>query len=96
MIIGLVGKKIWDLKVALKGMLFLWLTFKGRISTADYLYSINMGPRSFCAMCNLEVESIEHLLYSCCNIHAIWNQIRLKMGFDLSSFNAFCNGGLSC
>lgn len=59
-------KKIWPLKVFPLVKHFLWLMFNGRISTADYLHSINLGPRSMCVFCNLNYETPEHLFHQCC------------------------------
>lgn len=85
-------KKLWDLNVAPRVRHFLWLTFKGRVNIAEYLYSINLGRRCFCTLCNVDHGSIEHLLVSCCKAQAIWNQISLKTGVTITFLYDFCNG----
>lgn len=58
-------KIIWTLKVVPRAKHFLWLLFKGRISTSEFLYSLNLGPRNLCTLCGLEYETIDHLIGSC-------------------------------
>ncbi|XP_039130816.1 uncharacterized protein LOC120267185 [Dioscorea cayenensis subsp. rotundata] len=85
-------KRIWHLNVAPRVQHFLWLAFKGRVSTYDYLYSINLSPRNFCAMCNLMHESIEHLLYSCNLAQAVWGHVCTKLNIPNPFSGGFCFG----
>lgn len=89
----IVWKKLWNLNVAPHVKHFLWLTFKGRVNTFDYLYFINLGPRNLCVMCNLEHESIEHLLFSYCMAQDIWSHVSSKLNVLVSFPNGFCSGG---
>ncbi|XP_039125466.1 uncharacterized protein LOC120261592 [Dioscorea cayenensis subsp. rotundata] len=86
-------KRIWDLNVAPRVHHFLWLAFKGRVSTYEYLYSINMGPRNLCAMCNLMHESIEHLLFSCNLAQNVWSHVCTKLSISNPLADGFCSGG---
>ncbi|XP_039120948.1 uncharacterized protein LOC120257557 [Dioscorea cayenensis subsp. rotundata] len=65
-------RHIWSLMVAPRAKHFLWLTFKGRLSTSDYLHSINIGPSCFCALCNTDYESICHLFNSSHFARSVW------------------------
>lgn len=42
--------KLWRLKVAPRIKHFMWLMFKGKIKTYNYLHSLNLGPHSLCIM----------------------------------------------
>lgn len=76
--------KLWRLRVAPRVKHFVWMLLHGRISTTDYLNSINLGPRSLCSMCSLDLESIEHLFIDCCKAQLVWNLASQALGRNLS------------
>ncbi|XP_039145742.1 putative receptor-like protein kinase At3g47110 [Dioscorea cayenensis subsp. rotundata] len=76
--------KLWSLRIAPRVKHFIWLLQHGRISTTDYLNSINLGPRSLCIFCNLELESIEHIFLDCCKVQSVWNLINHSLGCNIS------------
>lgn len=81
-----------DLNVASRIKHFLWLIFKGTVNIFNYLYSTKLEPRNLCVMCNLDHESIEHLLFSCYMAQDIWNHISSKLNVPVSFPNGFCSG----
>lgn len=81
--------KIQTLKVAPLAKHFLWLLFKGRISTYEFLYYLKLGPLNSCAMCGLDYESIDHLMVSCAYAQMVWNLISTHTGGTLNFQNRF-------
>lgn len=77
------AKAIWSKFNIPKYSFICWLVVHGRILTKDRLMSWNiMVDNDICALCNLEVESIEHLFFKCtfsgelCRSIANWLQIK--------------------
>ncbi|XP_039141230.1 uncharacterized protein LOC120278516 [Dioscorea cayenensis subsp. rotundata] len=71
---------------------FLWLTFKGRISTSDYLHSINIGPSCFLCSRNHDYESICHLFNNCHFAQSVWELLGTKIGSEFSFGDGFESG----
>lgn len=76
--------KLWRLHVAPRVKHFIWLMFHGRLSTTDFLNSINIGPNTLCIFCNLENESMEHLFLDCRYAQLVWNLINHKLNTNIS------------
>lgn len=76
--------KLWKLHVVPRVKHFIWLLLHGKISTTDYLNSINLGPRSLCIFCNIESESVEHLFKECCYAQLVWNSLNHNLGINIS------------
>lgn len=58
-------KKLWEIRVAPCVKHFLWLIFKGRLTTYDYLYRLQLGPNNPYILCGTEWETIEYLFIQC-------------------------------
>ncbi|XP_039136968.1 uncharacterized protein LOC120274488 [Dioscorea cayenensis subsp. rotundata] len=76
--------KIWRLHVAPRVKHFIWLLLHGRISTTDYLHSINMSPRTLCILCSLELESADHLFHGCYKAQQVWNLLNCILNINIS------------
>lgn len=72
---------------------FLWLLFNGKITTAKFLYSINLGPRRMCIFSNLTYEPSEHLFSQCCKVQGLWNHISTLISKHISFPDGFISGG---
>ncbi|XP_039128871.1 uncharacterized protein LOC120265002 [Dioscorea cayenensis subsp. rotundata] len=84
--------KLWAICSAPRVKYFLWMLFKGRISTFEYLYSIHLGPRNFCSFCGLDYESIEHLFFNCCKTQRIWYSVYALIGKHIDLPGGFSAG----
>ena len=51
----------------------LWLAIRGRLGTQDRLY--NLAPGSSCLLCHSQVETHDHLFFTCPFSFQIWSQI---------------------
>lgn len=71
---------------------FLWLLFNGQITTVEYLFSINLGPRRMCIFCNLEYENSEHLFNHCYKTQCTWNSISTLTSKLISFPDGLCMG----
>ncbi|XP_039138822.1 uncharacterized protein LOC120276159 [Dioscorea cayenensis subsp. rotundata] len=85
-------KKLWELNVAPRVKHFIWLVFRGRISTSEYLYSIGLGPRNACALCGLKLETIDHLFVQCPRAIDVWTSVCQKLNISISFLDGFRSG----
>ncbi|XP_039136204.1 uncharacterized protein LOC120273607 [Dioscorea cayenensis subsp. rotundata] len=76
--------KLWKLHVAPRIMHFIWLMLHGRVSTTDFLNSINIGPITLCVFCHIDCESSEHLFLECRCAQMVWNLLNHKLGINIS------------
>ncbi|XP_039146767.1 uncharacterized protein LOC120284004 [Dioscorea cayenensis subsp. rotundata] len=89
-------RKIWSLRVMPRVKHFLWLLFNGRLATADFLYSINLGPRRMCILCNLDFENSEHLFHTCCKTQGLWAFISNLLHKQIHFPDGFVMGNWLC
>lgn len=85
-------KILWSLKPVPRAKHFIWLVFKGKIKTANFLYALNLRPQDLCIFCGLNFESAEHILNLCLKVQAIWNMISNLVGKTISFPNGFISG----
>ncbi|KAH7691569.1 Reverse transcriptase zinc-binding domain-containing protein [Dioscorea alata] len=83
---------LWKIHVVPRVKHFLWVLFHGRLSTSNYLYLINLGPNSPCAMCGLAPETIDHLFYQCSKAQWIWSQLSLRLNAHIQFPCRFSSG----
>ncbi|XP_039133286.1 uncharacterized protein LOC120270351 [Dioscorea cayenensis subsp. rotundata] len=76
--------KLWKLYVAPRVKHFIWLMFHGRISTIDFLNSINIGPHTLCVFCNIESKSIDHIFLDSRCAQLVWNLLNYNLGINIS------------
>lgn len=92
LLLGLVGIKFGLLKSCPKLKHFLWLLFNGGIATAEFLHSINLGPRRMCILCNLDYESSEHLFHFCFKTQVFWALIFTLLSKQIQFPDGFVMG----
>lgn len=85
-------KKLWSIRTAPRVKHFLWLLFKGCLSTYEFLYSINLGPRNPCPLYGIHLESIKHLFLNCSFAQGVWSHIELLIGHCINFSNGFSAG----
>lgn len=85
-------KILWSLKPVPRAKHFIWLVFKGKIKTANFLYALNLRPQDLCIFCGLNFESAEHILNLCPKVQAICNLISNLVGKTISFPNGFISG----
>lgn len=86
-------RKLWHLRVMPRVKHFLWLLLNGKITTAEFLYSINLGPRRMCIFCDLTYESCKHLFCQCCKVQGLWNHISTLISKHISFPYGFISSG---
>lgn len=52
---------------------FPWRMLHGMTPTFAYLYKLNIGPARNCCFYDLDLETDEHVLWTCLKIKAAWN-----------------------
>ncbi|XP_020253975.1 uncharacterized protein LOC109831047 [Asparagus officinalis] len=65
-------KVIWNPLVLSKVRIFLWLLSKNKLHTKEVLFSKGWQGDTTCSFCELELESIEHLFFSCPVTKVVW------------------------
>lgn len=83
---------IWKLRISPRIKHFLWLAFKGRIATSDFLNYINIGPRNACIFCGIHMETAEHIFHLCVKVKAIWQNISVLTDTHIWFPNGFSGG----
>ena len=67
-----VWKVIWQLQVPLKVKNFIWLACRNALPTKQALMSRKIVTDPICEGCKLDVEEIEHALWSCLELDVVW------------------------
>ena len=73
-------KKIWKLKVPPRMQIFGWLTYHGKILTAENLQKRGWNMPSMCVMCRAQCESIIHLFTECNFVLQAYQVAFMKFG----------------
>lgn len=84
--------QVWDLKTFQKIKLFIWRALSGAVSVADNLAYMGMKLDWRCQFCGEDVESINHVLFTCPIARQLWalsNFSIPKDGYD--QFSLFSN-----
>lgn len=82
---------LWRIPVASHVKHFLWLLLYGRVSTTDYLNSINLAPTITYILCNINLESLEHLFFQCSKSQVVWNLLRAYSGLNFFVLDNICS-----
>lgn len=85
-------KKLWSIRTAPRVKHFLWLLFKGLLSTYEFLYSINLGYKNPCSLYGIHLESIEHLFLNCTFAQGVWSYTELLTGHCINFSSSFSAG----
>ncbi|XP_024010913.1 uncharacterized protein LOC112086233 [Eutrema salsugineum] len=66
---------VWFTHCTPKFSVFTWLAILNRLSTGDRMQSWNVGANTLCSLCNSNLESRDHLFFSCCYSGEIWTKL---------------------
>nr|XP_017221408.1 PREDICTED: uncharacterized protein LOC108198150 [Daucus carota subsp. sativus] len=72
-------RRIWNLKIPLKVKHFLWRAITGCLPTKEQLISRRVEVIEQCPLCNLEPESVAHVLTSCPFAKLCWSNFGCKI-----------------
>jgi exonuclease III/ribonuclease HI len=67
-------KAIWNIDVPRAAKIFLWKACSGILPTKENLYSKKITPDPLCPICQLEVETTAHALWSCPSAQDVWSE----------------------
>ena len=70
---GFPWKAIWKPKAPSRVAFFLWTATLGKILTADTLRKRNIILVSWCCMCKVDGETIDHLFLHCSLAYDLWS-----------------------
>ncbi|KAL6269322.1 hypothetical protein ACE6H2_026233 [Prunus campanulata] len=88
-----VSKKVWKLiwcsPLPPKVKNFMWRAVKGCLPTKALLFRRHLGSSSMCPVCEIEPETIEHLLLCCSWNSSVWFGSLLCYRVDLQSITTF-------
>jgi hypothetical protein len=66
------AKEVWKVKTPREHKFFIWFVIQGRCSTSERLQHHGMDNSGMCALCEQNIESIDHLLLSYDVSREIW------------------------
>lgn len=72
-----IARSLWSLDIAPKLRHFLWRVSSRAIGTADNLRRRNIHINPFCAHCCTELETSDHVLFSCPQAALVWRMTGL-------------------
>ncbi|KAL7227650.1 hypothetical protein ACSBR1_022509 [Camellia fascicularis] len=73
-----ITKMLWHNAAPPKAQFFGWLPWKGKVKTADFLYSIRVIRSSegiVCPFCKSEAEIGNHVLLLCLGVWEVWSDL---------------------
>lgn len=83
---------LWRLKISPIAKHFIWLPFHNGIQTHEYLYRLNLGPRTLCGFWNLAYETNEYLFHHCPKSQTICGLISNDIGKPIYFLDGFISG----
>ena len=75
-------KSIWRSKAPPRVAFFAWTAARSKILTLDNLKRRGMVMANRCWLCELEEESVDHLLLHCVAASALWNAFFTRFGLS--------------
>ncbi|KAM6557117.1 hypothetical protein CsatB_004136 [Cannabis sativa] len=78
-------RSLWKLKVPPKVIHFAWKAITGCLPTRSQLYTKHVPVQLNCVCCNVEEESIYHVLVSCVFARSVWNLSCVPTGAFVAS-----------
>jgi len=67
------AKEIWRTAPPPRVRFFFWLVLHGRCWTAERRRRHGLQPDDTCIMCDQGVETIDHILLTCCYSREVWH-----------------------
>lgn len=71
-------RKIWRLAVLEAIKLFLWRICNNLLPTRETLFNWRIVPTPLCSICELEVETVSHILWRCRSTKDVWTCSRIQ------------------
>ncbi|XP_059658570.1 uncharacterized protein LOC132304888 [Cornus florida] len=85
---------MWKIQAHRKIILFLWQCMHDRIPVNSQLGIRGVSSSPECPLYALEVETIDHLLYSCAFARLVWKLCPLQIDFSSSALTMWKKNGL--
>ena len=60
--------------------------------TYDYLHVLNFAPPTYCVLCGLNWENMEHLFVNCPKSYHLWSQLSDHLGSNIEFNVGVLNG----
>lgn len=79
---------IWRLKIPLKIICFVWLTWKNKIRTWDNLCKRGFLSPGICPLCGYDQEYVQHLLFTCTFSMKVWSYNFSSLGIVVTHFTS--------
>ncbi|CAN1820378.1 Putative ribonuclease H protein At1g65750 [Linum perenne] len=70
---------IWEKAVPSKIQCFMWMVWHGKIASIDNLQQRGMVLTNWCALCERDAESVDHLLVHCPFLLNVWSEVSSKL-----------------
>nr|GFA88276.1 hypothetical protein [Tanacetum cinerariifolium] len=67
----------------------LWLIVRRKLKTQDMIWDISNSLGSVCSLCEITLDSHEHLFFECLFSQGIWNSVKGCAGLDTSPPNIY-------
>jgi hypothetical protein len=74
-------KSVWRSKAPPRVALFVWTAVRSKILTLDNLGRRSMVVVNRCWLCEMEGESVDHLLLHCAVASGLWNAFFARLAF---------------
>ncbi|KAL9298725.1 putative reverse transcriptase zinc-binding domain-containing protein [Arabidopsis thaliana] len=68
-------KRVWFAQATPKHAFCMWLAVHNRLSTGDRMLQWNSGVNATCVLCNHELETRDHIFFSCGYAKEIWEPL---------------------
>lgn len=81
-------KKFWSLAIPLKVKNFIWRTIQNCIPTLENLRRKHVEVYPICSVCNSDIETLDHILFSCAYARKCWDLSHLDHRDDIDTM--FC------
>ena len=85
-------KNIWKSSVQTKVSFFAWQASWGKVLTLDQVKKRGWALANRCYFCQVEEESIDHLLLHCEKTRVLWEMLFTLFGVSLFGWNGFFMG----
>ena len=84
-------KKLWACRVPQVVKNFLWKACNNILATKDNLFKKHITNDPLCPICNLEVETAVHILWSCSSARDVWSDCSRRLSKSVSEILDFMN-----
>jgi hypothetical protein len=78
-------KKLWACRVPNVVKNFLWKACNNILATNDNMFKKHITNDPLCPVCNLEVETIEHIIWLCPSASDVWSEMPRRINKTVSA-----------